>query len=125
MDIEQQTTRVYDTLRAGGLAVVPTNAGYGLLAMGARAVERIYALKGRPASKPCITVTTWPNTAVAGIAVPSSEPFTQFVAREDRETPKSGGCPEPSSARMERPQSSQAPYAASTTSLLSVWFRVP
>lgn len=62
--------RVYEVLVGGGLALVPTNAGYGLLAIGAEAVERIYALKGRPAAKPCITVCTWPifDDLVAPIA---------------------------------------------------------
>lgn len=85
MDIEQQTTRVYDTLRAGGLAVVPTNAGYGLLAMGAQAVERIYALKGRPASKPCITVTTWP--VFDDVATPIDPAVRAWIEETIRWTP--------------------------------------
>lgn len=60
MNVERQAFRVYGILRAGGVAVVPTAAGYGLLAMEAGAVEKIYALKGRPSTKPCVTVTTWP-----------------------------------------------------------------
>lgn len=60
MDNDRVAARVYESLVADGVAVVPTNAGYGLLAMGPRGVGRIYAMKGRPASKPCITVTTWP-----------------------------------------------------------------
>lgn len=60
MDIETTARQIYDTLTTDGLAVVPTAAGYGILAMGRSGVERIYALKGRPTSKPCVTVTTWP-----------------------------------------------------------------
>jgi tRNA A37 threonylcarbamoyladenosine synthetase subunit TsaC/SUA5/YrdC len=60
MDIDRQAWKVYATLVKGGIAVVPTNAGYGLLAMGPEGVRRIYELKGRPTSKPCVTVTTWP-----------------------------------------------------------------
>ena len=60
MDIETTAQQIYDTLTTDGLAVVPTAAGYGILAMGRSGVERIYALKGRPTSKPCVTVTTWP-----------------------------------------------------------------
>ncbi len=43
-----------ETLRAGGLCAVPTETVYGLAANGldAAAVERIYAVKGRPENKP-------------------------------------------------------------------------
>lgn len=59
MNLEQTARDVYTTLRAGGLAVVPTTAGYGLLAATPGAVARIYTLKGRPTTKPCVTVTPW------------------------------------------------------------------
>jgi hypothetical protein len=59
MDIEREAWQVYVTLVAGGVAVVPTNAGYGLLAMGPQGVRRIYEMKGRPTTKPCVLVTTW------------------------------------------------------------------
>ena len=58
--IEQDARRIHAVVRGGGLALVPTLAGYGLIGMRAEAVARIYALKGRPASKPCVTVATWP-----------------------------------------------------------------
>ncbi|MEQ1502309.1 MAG: Sua5/YciO/YrdC/YwlC family protein [Myxococcota bacterium] len=63
------TGRVYELLVDGGVALVPTIAGYGLVAMRSGAVERIYALKGRPATKPCITVSTWPifDEVVGGV----------------------------------------------------------
>ena len=43
-----------ETIRAGGLCAVPTETVYGLAANGldARAVEKIYAVKGRPENKP-------------------------------------------------------------------------
>jgi tRNA A37 threonylcarbamoyladenosine synthetase subunit TsaC/SUA5/YrdC len=47
---------VYAIVSRGGLALVPTDVGYGLLAMGEEAVDRIYELKGRPRTKPCVTV---------------------------------------------------------------------
>ena len=50
--------RVYETLCAGGLALVPTVAGYGLVAIEERAVRKIYELKGRPVTKPCVTIAT-------------------------------------------------------------------
>lgn len=60
MAVHPQAFQVLVTLLDGGVAVVPTTAGYGLLAMGPEAVARIYAMKGRPRQKPCVTVTTWP-----------------------------------------------------------------
>ena len=43
-----------ETIRAGGLCAVPTETVYGLAASGldAHAVEKIYAVKGRPENKP-------------------------------------------------------------------------
>lgn len=47
---------LYRLLQEGGLALVPTLTGYGLVGMQPDAVRRIYQLKGRPAEKPCVTV---------------------------------------------------------------------
>ena len=56
--IEIDARRMYTLLDDGGLALARTNTGYGLVAMRSDAVRRIYALKGRSASKPCVTVGT-------------------------------------------------------------------
>jgi tRNA A37 threonylcarbamoyladenosine synthetase subunit TsaC/SUA5/YrdC len=56
--IEVDAARIYDLLADGGLALARTNTGYGLVAMKSDAVRRIYALKGRPEQKPCVTVGT-------------------------------------------------------------------
>ncbi|MBL8610541.1 MAG: Sua5/YciO/YrdC/YwlC family protein, partial [Myxococcales bacterium] len=56
--IEADAKRMYDLLAGGGLALARTNTGYGLVAMKSSAVRRIYALKGRSAQKPCVTVGT-------------------------------------------------------------------
>jgi tRNA A37 threonylcarbamoyladenosine synthetase subunit TsaC/SUA5/YrdC len=50
--------RMYEVLADGGLALARTHTGYGLVAMKSDAVRRIYALKGRSADKPCVTVGT-------------------------------------------------------------------
>jgi tRNA A37 threonylcarbamoyladenosine synthetase subunit TsaC/SUA5/YrdC len=57
--LEPVLSRVYEVLDQGGVALVPTSAGYGLVGVRAGAVERIYALKGRPAEKPCVVVVDW------------------------------------------------------------------
>lgn len=49
---------MYGVLADGGLALARTSTGYGLVAMRSDAVRRIYALKGRSAQKPCVTVGT-------------------------------------------------------------------
>ena len=56
MQLEVDVQQIYATLRTGGLALVPTDVGYGLVALEEPAVRRIYELKGRPAAKPCVTV---------------------------------------------------------------------
>lgn len=58
--IETDARRLHDLLRAGGLALACTDTGYGLVAMGGDAVRRIYELKGRPMTKPCVTVGSMP-----------------------------------------------------------------
>lgn len=68
--------RAADVLRAGGVVAFPTETVYGLgaLARNAGAVQRLYALKGRPANNPLIAhvadaagallvVGSWPREA--------------------------------------------------------------
>lgn len=85
MSLEQEVTQVYAVLAAGGVAVVPTAAGYGLLAMEAAGVERIYALKGRPSTKPCVTVAPWP--VFDDVAAPLAEADRRWIAATTRWTP--------------------------------------
>jgi tRNA A37 threonylcarbamoyladenosine synthetase subunit TsaC/SUA5/YrdC len=54
--LEKDAERAWAVLREGGLVLLPTDVGYGLVACGADAVARIYELKGRPRGKPCVTV---------------------------------------------------------------------
>jgi tRNA A37 threonylcarbamoyladenosine synthetase subunit TsaC/SUA5/YrdC len=76
---------VYATLREGGLALVPTDAGYGLLAMGEAAVRRIYALKGRPAAKPCVAVAD--ADIFADVAAPVADDVRAWLGEATRWTP--------------------------------------
>lgn len=85
MDLEHDARRVYRTLWEGGLVVVPTVAGYGLIAMRPGAVERIYALKGRPGSKPCVTVATWP--VFDDVALPVSADVRGWIGEVTRAHP--------------------------------------
>ncbi|OJJ42467.1 hypothetical protein ASPZODRAFT_29196 [Penicilliopsis zonata CBS 506.65] len=46
-DVKADARRVFDVLRAGGIALVPTEVGYGLMASSSEAVERAFAAKRR------------------------------------------------------------------------------
>lgn len=48
----------YEALCDGGVVLLPTDVGFGLVATTDDAVARIYELKGRPQSKACVTVGT-------------------------------------------------------------------
>jgi tRNA A37 threonylcarbamoyladenosine synthetase subunit TsaC/SUA5/YrdC len=85
MDIEREAWQVYQILGAGGVAVVPTNAGYGLLAMGPQGVRRIYEMKGRPATKPCVLVTTW--RIFDDVAAPIDGDVREWIVETLRWTP--------------------------------------
>lgn len=55
---ELDADRAYPVIAAGGLVLLPTDAGYGLVGMSSDAVASIYRLKGRPKAKACVTVAT-------------------------------------------------------------------
>ena len=56
MTIDEELARAAEIIRRGGLVAFPTETVYGLgaNALDARAIERIYEAKGRPASSPLI-----------------------------------------------------------------------
>lgn len=83
--MENDAHRVYATLRAGGLALIPTDVGYGLVAMEADAVQRIYELKGRPATKPCVTVASF--DILTRVARPLTDAGREWLADITRLTP--------------------------------------
>lgn len=52
--------KVEDVLDAGGIAVIPTDTIYGIVAraLDKRAVERVYTVRGRDEKKPCIILVS-------------------------------------------------------------------
>jgi len=54
---------IADIIRSGGIGVGPTDTIYGILALANNqtAVERVYELKGRNSSKPCIVLIDKPE----------------------------------------------------------------
>ena len=83
--LETDALRVYSTLRAGGLVLLPTDVGYGLVAIEEDAVRRIYDLKGRPAAKPCVTVAN--QAILAQVALPLPDDVREWLAETTRLTP--------------------------------------
>jgi tRNA A37 threonylcarbamoyladenosine synthetase subunit TsaC/SUA5/YrdC len=83
--MENDAHRVYATLQAGGLALIPTDVGYGLVAMEPNAVRRIYELKGRPTTKPCVTVASF--DILTRVAQPLSDAAREWLADITRLTP--------------------------------------
>lgn len=50
--IERDARRVFDAARAGGVALIPLDVAYALVAATPEAVRRVYAAKGRDFNKP-------------------------------------------------------------------------
>jgi tRNA A37 threonylcarbamoyladenosine synthetase subunit TsaC/SUA5/YrdC len=50
-DLERDARRAFDALKAGGIAIVPNDIGYSILGGSHAALRRIFATKGRAASK--------------------------------------------------------------------------
>jgi tRNA A37 threonylcarbamoyladenosine synthetase subunit TsaC/SUA5/YrdC len=53
---EGEVAAAVDTVRAGGLLLAKGDIGYGLFGTSEDAIRRMYALKGRPFSNPCIFI---------------------------------------------------------------------
>ncbi|KAI3327022.1 DHBP synthase RibB-like alpha/beta domain-containing protein [Xylariaceae sp. AK1471] len=50
-DVKTDARRVFDTLQAGGIAIIPADVGYAILASDAHALERVFQAKRRAANK--------------------------------------------------------------------------
>lgn len=78
--------RAYDAVREGGVVLLPTDVGFGLIACTDAAIARIYELKGRPSSKPCVTVA---NAAILEdlAEVPGGDRMRSWIDRVARRAP--------------------------------------
>lgn len=83
--IELDAAAAYETLRAGGLVLLPTDVGYGLVAMEEEAVKRLYELKGRPSSKPCVTVAN--RTIFTNLVRPVDSDVQTWISKMSAESP--------------------------------------
>ncbi|MFD0388389.1 Sua5/YciO/YrdC/YwlC family protein [Tistrella bauzanensis] len=51
-----EVEHVLDVIRGGGLTLLKANIGYGLIGHTERSIRRMYEVKGRPLTNPCITI---------------------------------------------------------------------
>ncbi|KHT57730.1 hypothetical protein RJ44_14995 [Alteromonas macleodii] len=54
LDYKEIAAQAFNTIRAGGLALTPADIGYGLLGNTEASINKMYALKGRAFTNPCI-----------------------------------------------------------------------
>ena len=73
LGVGDAATLVIDTLRRGGMAVVPLDVAYGVLAGSREALERIYLAKGRPRTKPCGLLASWSQFNALSTGRPSAK----------------------------------------------------
>lgn len=85
LELSEDCENVYAVLARGGLALVPTDIGYGLVACSESAVARIYELKGRPSEKPCVTVAT--RAVLRDVALLQDERLRGWIERTSATTP--------------------------------------
>jgi tRNA A37 threonylcarbamoyladenosine synthetase subunit TsaC/SUA5/YrdC len=77
--------RGYEVLRQGGVVLLPTDVGFGLVGCSDEAVARIYELKGRPHSKACVTVATM--AILEDVADVPDASMREWLASISRHTP--------------------------------------
>ena len=49
--------KAYECMKIGGLAIIPSKVGYTLIGSCEKAISKMFAIKGRPLSKPCVVLT--------------------------------------------------------------------
>lgn len=56
---QHEIQQAYETIKSGGLAIIPSRVGYTLLGNSDQAIEKMYRIKGRPLTKPCVILTKY------------------------------------------------------------------
>lgn len=54
---QQEIEKAYRAIMGGGLAIIPSRVGYTLFGNSEKAIKKMFEIKGRPLSKPCIVLT--------------------------------------------------------------------
>ncbi|HHW39253.1 MAG TPA: Sua5/YciO/YrdC/YwlC family protein [Bacillales bacterium] len=53
---KQELKKVYQIIKEGGLVLLKADIGYGLFGHSDESIRKMYEIKGRPSSNPCITI---------------------------------------------------------------------
>lgn len=54
---EKEIGKAYTCIKNGGLAIIPSRVGYTLLGNSESSIKKMFELKGRPLTKPCVVLT--------------------------------------------------------------------
>lgn len=54
---EEKIAQAYQAIKDGGLIIAPSRVGYTLLGNSDQSIEKMFELKGRPKTKPCVVLT--------------------------------------------------------------------
>lgn len=73
--------RALGCLRDGGLLLAKGDIGYGLLGTSERAIRKMYDVKGRPESNPCVFAGNWRLLDEVAVVTPEERAFLQQVLR--------------------------------------------
>ena len=79
---EIEIQRAYETISLGGLAIIPSRVGYALLGNSEESIRKMYELKGRPLSKPCIVLTTAPMLDEIAMIPPFAREVIHTIEKE-------------------------------------------
>ncbi len=74
-----EETRALNCLRDGGLLLAKGDIGYGLLGTSSAAIQKMYELKGRPDSNPCVFAGNWDLLDEVAIVTPEERALLQRV----------------------------------------------
>lgn len=74
-----EETRALSCLRDGGLLLAKGDIGYGLLGTSSAAIQKMYELKGRPDSNPCVFAGNWDLLDEVAVVSPEERALLQRV----------------------------------------------
>ena len=70
----EQIEDAYRIIRNGGLAIIPSRVGYTLLGNSENSIRKMFKIKGRPLSKPCVILTN--RKILSELAIVSEKSIT-------------------------------------------------
>jgi tRNA A37 threonylcarbamoyladenosine synthetase subunit TsaC/SUA5/YrdC len=79
---KQAIKRAYLNIKKSGLAIIPSRVGYTLLGNTDQAIKKMFELKGRPLSKPCVILTRYDFLDQIAQVPKKYQPFIQRIEQE-------------------------------------------